>query len=127
MLMRSLDDDMITEPLSSPYAIPTAPGIAAGLRAPTPPSPPVEPPAPQRFARADVDEREPSPTALETVQVAARAFEELRASGRELRFAVTDSGMLKIEVYDGTGQLVRRIPANEALALASGEEATWLA
>src|SRR4051812_32160870 len=61
---------------------------------------------------------DPAPTAdaLSAVQVAAEAYEVLRRTGRELRFA-SAGGVMRIEVYDGSGHLVRSIPPNEALAL----------
>lgn len=70
---------------------------------------------------------EPGPTddALTAVQIAAQAYEVLRQHGRELRFQA-DDGLMRIEVYDGTGRLVRTIPPNEALAIAVGE-ASWQA
>ena len=73
------------------------------------------------------DARRPGPSeaALAAVQTAARVYEHLKSNGRELRFEDTDTG-LRIEVYDGSGQLVRRIPPTEALALAT-RESTWLA
>ena len=67
----------------------------------------------------------PSADALTAVQVAAQAYELLKQNGRELRFA-SERGVMRIEVYDGTGRLVRSIPPNEALALAAGE-ASWQA
>ena len=69
--------------------------------------------------------RAPTTEAMEAVQVAARVYEQLKANGRELRFESTDIG-LRIEVYDGSGRLVRRIPPTEALAIAT-RESTWLA
>lgn len=75
----------------------------------------------------DVEQLRQDPTndAMAAVQTAARVYEQLKASGRELRFANTDVGM-RIEVYDGSGRLVRRIPPTEALAIAT-RESTWLA
>ena len=115
---------MSLPPVTSQYAIPSAPGVAAGLRAATGaphPANAVEPELSKARAKIELP-----PDALQAVQTAARAYEHLKATGRELRFAATDAG-LRIEVYDGTGNLVRRIPPNEAMALASREEATWLA
>jgi hypothetical protein len=88
---------------------------------------PVPDPLPQPdHAVGEVPERpEPPNAALQAVQTAARVYEHLKANGRELRFDATDTGM-RIEVYDGDGRLVRRIPPTEALALAT-RESTWLA
>jgi hypothetical protein len=69
----------------------------------------------------------PSERALEAVQAAARAYEHLRETGRELRFSESSDGILRIEVFDSAGELIRRIPPNEALAHAAGQEMTWLA
>ena len=68
---------------------------------------------------------EPPADALSAVQVASQAYEVLRRAGRELRFS-SDDGIMRIEVFDGTGRLVRSIPPNEVLALAS-REASWVA
>ena len=77
-----------------------------------------KPPAPR-----PVDE--PPPTALAAVQTAGRVYAQLRAADRELRFERTDRGVA-IEVYDGEGQLLQRVPATDVLRLAAGEK-TWLA
>jgi hypothetical protein len=118
---------MSLPPLTSHFALPSAPGVAAGLRAATVAPRPVEPVDPPETGtpRAEAETELP-PDALEAVHAAARAYEQLRSTGRELRFAATDSG-LKIEVFDGSGNLVRRIPPNEAMALAVAKETTWLA
>lgn len=68
----------------------------------------------------------PAEVALEAVQAAARAYEELRAADRVLHFELTETGM-RIEVFDGEGKLLRQIPPTEALALAAGREHPWLA
>lgn len=114
---------MPIQPLQPPHPpVLSAPGVAAGLRATAAtPDPAAHHVAP---GRPDVDTA-PSADALAAVQVAAQAYELLRRSGRELRFAA-DDGVMRIEVYDGDGQLVRTIPPNEALALAS-QEASWRA
>jgi hypothetical protein len=57
---------------------------------------------------------------LEQVGAAAKAYEDLRARGRELRFSTNDrSGQLVIEVRDLDGRVLQRIPPSEALAVAS--------
>ena len=102
----------------------SAPGAAAGVRAT----------AGQAFADAlagvqapvDTPPEEPTTDAMAAVQVAARAYEQMREAGRELRFSNSELGM-QIEVYDGTGKLVQRIPPNEALALATAKGTAWLA
>jgi propanediol dehydratase small subunit len=115
---------MSLQPVISHYAVPSAPGVAAGLRAATAAPRPAEQVEPEMSkAKAAL---ELPPDALQAVQAAARAYEQLRATGRELRFQATDTG-LRIEVFDGSGNLVRRIPPNEAMALAAPKGATWLA
>jgi hypothetical protein len=115
---------MSIEPIQPPrYPVTSAPGAVAASRA-----------AGTTFAEtlsaatpAEPVKLEPGPTedALTAVQVAAQAYEVLKRSGRELRFETAD-GVMRIEVYDGLGRLVRTIPPNEALALAVGE-ASWQA
>ena len=112
---------MAIEPIhTSQHALP--PGEVRATQ-PVADAPKVEP---DRNA-GDVEQlrREPANEAMEAVQTAARVYEQLKASGRELRFESTDIG-LRIEVYDGSGRLVRRIPPTEALAIAT-RESTWLA
>jgi hypothetical protein len=66
---------------------------------------------------------EPPPEVLEQVDVAAEVMRQLQASGRELRFQQDErSGKLVIEVRDASGQVLRRIPPNEALAIATREQ-----
>jgi hypothetical protein len=67
----------------------------------------------------------PTTEALEAVKVAGHVYASLRAVDRELRFEHTAHGVL-IEVYDGNGEFVQRVPATEVLKLAGGEQ-TWLA
>jgi hypothetical protein len=104
---------MSIDPINPPFFAVAAPGTTAGLRAT----------AGRSFA--DALASEPLNDAMQAVQTAMRAYEHLRATGRELRFEPSESG-LKIEVYDGAGRLLQRIPPTEALALAAGESA-WLA
>jgi hypothetical protein len=108
---------MAIESLHAPaYPVASSRGVTAGIRSAASTGPPAE---------AVVLRAEPPENALEAVQAAARAYEELRRSGRELRFE-SRSGIMRIEVYDGSGQLVRSIPPNEALAMAS-RDASWQA
>ncbi len=121
---------MQIDPIQPKFAPVSAPGVAAGLRATAGRAFTEAYAAPGAASAAvtPIEERIPGDlpeVALDAVRTAARAYEQLRATGRELRFASTDVG-LRIEVYDGSGHLVRRIPPNEALALAA-EDATWLA
>ena len=114
---------MAIEPLQPAlYPVTSAPGAVAALRATVPGGEPVE------AKRPEPVQLDPAPTAdaLAAVQIAAQAYEVLKRAGRELRFETSKDGNMRIEVYDGTGRLVRSIPPNEALALASGE-ASWQA
>ena len=112
---------MAIEPLQTPPA--ALPPTQVRATQPVPEAPKL---GPERdTGDAEQLREEPSTSALEAVQTAARVYEQLKADGRELRFESTDTGM-HIEVYDGSGRLVRRIPPTEALAIAS-RETTWLA
>jgi hypothetical protein len=62
---------------------------------------------------------------MAAVQVASQVYASLRAVDRELRFEHTSHGV-RIEVYDGNGEFVQRVPATEVLKLSTGEQ-TWLA
>jgi hypothetical protein len=72
-----------------------------------------------RSDRFDAIPASPPPEALDEVLVAQRAISELRARGRELRFEMAD-GRLRIEMRDLDGNVVKQIPATEALEIASG-------
>lgn len=66
---------------------------------------------------------EPPPEVLDQIDAAAEVARQLQASGRELRFEQDPrSGQLVIEVRDSAGQVLRRIPPTEALAIASREQ-----
>jgi uncharacterized FlaG/YvyC family protein len=108
---------MAIEPLPAAlYPVASAPGVTPAVRATV---------AVEKTAEQTALTAEPSQDALAAVQVASQAYEVLRRAGRELRFSSAD-GIMRIEVFDGTGHLVRTIPPNEALALAS-REASWQA
>ena len=101
--------------------------------APAQPAAPARPPGggadfAAALSRADaapaVPEAPPS-EALRAVQEAGQVYARLRAVDRELRFEHTPHGV-RIEVYDGDGRLVQRVPATDVLRLAGGEQ-TWLA
>ena len=115
---------MSLQPVTSQYAVPSASGLVAGARAVAATPRPAE--QVEAAASGAGGRHELPPDALEAVQTAARVYEQLLSTDRELRFAATDSG-LRIEVFDGSGNLVQRIPPNEAMALAVAKETTWLA
>ena len=118
---------MPIEPIQPPlFPVLSAPGAVAALRATTGielTETAVDETDP---AKHPTDAAEPPAAALEAVQIASEAFEQLRRNGRELHFEQNDNGVMRIDVYDGTGELLRSIPPNEALAIASGE-ASWRA
>jgi flagellar protein FlaG len=62
----------------------------------------------------------PPPAVLEDMHAAARVYQELRANQRELHFEVSDSGQVAVQVRDLDGNVIREIPAAQALEVASG-------
>jgi hypothetical protein len=66
----------------------------------------------------------PPPEVWREVDQAARAYEVLKSQGRELHFDTDDeTGKLKIEVRSSDGEVLRTIPATEAIAIAGGAPA----
>jgi flagellar protein FlaG len=58
---------------------------------------------------------------LDAMDAASRAYQALRAQGRELRFAQdADTGRMTIEVRDLDGNLLRMIPPSKLLDVATG-------
>jgi hypothetical protein len=72
-----------------------------------------------RVDRADTIPASPPPELREEMLVAQRAFDEMRARGRELHFEMAD-GRVRIEMRDLEGNVLKQIPATEALEIASG-------
>ena len=72
-----------------------------------------------RTDRVDTIPASPPAELREEMLVAQRAFEELHARGRELHFEMAD-GRLRIEMRDLDGNVVKQIPATQALEIASG-------
>lgn len=67
--------------------------------------------------------KEPPPEVLEQIDAAAQVARDMHARGRELRFQQDPrSGQLVIEVRGTDGQVLRRIPPTEALAIATREQ-----
>jgi flagellar protein FlaG len=62
----------------------------------------------------------PPPAVLEDMHAAARVYQELRAQKRELHFEVTDRGEVAVQVRDLDGNVIRTIPAAQALEVAGG-------
>jgi hypothetical protein len=70
---------------------------------------------------------EPASAAVDATNEAARVYEELRSMHRELRFRTTEDGV-RIEVYDGHGELVRTVPpGEEEEEVLNHRRAAWLA
>jgi flagellar protein FlaG len=61
----------------------------------------------------------PPPEVIDEMRAAQRAIADLRARGRELHFEM-DSGRLKIEVRDLSGNVLKQIPPSRALEIAGG-------
>lgn len=63
----------------------------------------------------------PPPEVLAAMDAASRAYQALRAQGRELHFAQdADTGRMTIEVRDLDGKLLRMIPPSKLLDVATG-------
>ncbi len=80
-------------------------------------------PAPVGRDTAQFGEIPPSPPqeVLDAMDAASRAYQRLRADGRELRFAQNaDTGRMTIEVRDLDGNLLRTIPPSRLLDVATG-------
>lgn len=62
----------------------------------------------------------PPQEVLDAMDAASRAYQALRAQGRELRFAQdADTGRMSIEVRDLDGNLLRMIPPSKLLDVAT--------
>jgi hypothetical protein len=63
----------------------------------------------------------PPPEVQDAMGVAAQAYDNLKASGSELRFKVNEAtGKLSVEVHDTRGNLLFTVPASTVLDVASG-------
>ncbi|HEY4809466.1 MAG TPA: hypothetical protein VIH71_00265 [Solirubrobacteraceae bacterium] len=64
----------------------------------------------------------PPPELLEQIAVAGAIEEQLRESGRQLRFSLQANGeRTRIELVDCDGNVMRRLSTAEALELAAGK------
>ena len=70
-------------------------------------------------ARVDAIPASPPPEVIDEMRAAQRAIADMRARGRELHFEM-DSGRLKIEVRDLSGNVLKQIPPSRALEIAGG-------
>ena len=85
-------------------------------------------PAPVQAANAadtvtvDTIPSSPPPEVHEAIGVAAQAYENLKASGSELRFKINEAtGKLTVEVHDVHGNLMFTVPSSTVLDVASGQ------
>ncbi len=63
----------------------------------------------------------PPPEVQDAMGVAAQAYDNLKASGSEMRFKVNEAtGKLTVEVHDVHGNLLFTVPASTVLDVASG-------
>jgi hypothetical protein len=63
----------------------------------------------------------PPPEVQDAMGVAAQAYDNLKASGSEMRFKVNEStGKLSVEVHDTHGNLLFTVPSSTVLDVASG-------
>ena len=72
-----------------------------------------------RVDHADTIPASPPPELREEMLVAQQALDEMRARGRELHFEMVE-GRVRIEMRDLDCNVLKQIPATEALAIASG-------
>jgi hypothetical protein len=63
----------------------------------------------------------PPPEVLDQIAAAATIEEQLRDSGRQLRFSATDGGRTLIELQDRDGNTLRGVSTAEAFELAAGK------
>jgi len=85
---------------------------------------PPAPPLPREHLRDQPVQRTAPPPPDAAVDAAGPSLTALRVQHQELRFARADRGVLVIEVYDGAGRLLRRIPPGTSHAQGS---ASWRA
>ena len=71
-------------------------------------------------AKVDEVPAAPPPEVLDALDRAARVLDELAARQVTLRFKVTEDDRVRVEVRDGEGNVVRRIPATRVLELLDG-------
>jgi len=77
--------------------------------------------AAQDSVTVDTIPSSPPPEVHEAMGVAAQAYDNLQAQGRQMRFKVNEgTGKLVVEVHDLHGKLLFQVPASKALDVASG-------
>ena len=71
--------------------------------------------------KVDTIPSRPPPEVHEAMGVAAQAYDELQADGRQMRFKVNEgTGKLVVEIHDLHGNLLFQVPASKALDVAGG-------
>jgi flagellar protein FlaG len=75
--------------------------------------------AKESATRVDAIPASPPPEVVEEMLAAQRAIADMHARGRELHFSM-DSGRLRIEVRDLSGNVIKQIPPSRALEIAAG-------
>jgi hypothetical protein len=63
----------------------------------------------------------PPPELLEEIAAASRTNEQLRASGRQVRFIQDGNGQITIELQGAEGEMLRSLSIAEALDMAAGK------
>jgi hypothetical protein len=107
------------QPPQGPIAASAAPSAGGARRAGA--SFPLAPASGQAVS-LDTLPASPPQQVLDEMATAARVHDDLRALGRELRFAHDEaSGRITIEVRDQGGQVLRTISPAEALDVAAGK------
>ncbi|WP_210493829.1 hypothetical protein [Patulibacter sp. SYSU D01012] len=62
---------------------------------------------------------EPPESVLDEIDAQMDRLDALKDAGRSLRFDVRDPHHVRVEVLDGAGEVVRRVPPMEALQMAT--------
>jgi hypothetical protein len=104
----------ITSVASTAAAVPVPAGQAANAAAAAP-AHSADP------VTVDAIPASPPPEVHEAMGVAARAYQDLKDNGSELRFKIDEAtGKLQIEVHDPHGNLLFTLPPHKVLDLADG-------
>jgi hypothetical protein len=77
--------------------------------------------ASERTLAIEVARSGPAPEVLEQIAAAGRIYDELRESGRELRFHVGQDGRVTIDLADTEKNTVRTVSVAEALEITAGK------
>jgi FlaG protein len=100
----------------TPSAAPPSAAQPAGAAAPAPATAKASDPV-----TVDTIPASPPPEVQDAMGVAAKAYQDLKDQGSELRFKVDEpSGKLVIEVHDTHGKLLFTLPPHKVLDVAAG-------